>query len=92
VFENRVLRRIFGVKRGEETGDWRKPHNEELHNFVLAKQNDKFKEDEMSRVWAILFLHLFFLGPNTFKSISYSTLPTIYEIMCHALTERGFFC
>jgi hypothetical protein len=32
VFENRVLRRIFGCKRDEVTGEWRKlQHNEELH-------------------------------------------------------------
>jgi hypothetical protein len=31
--ENRVLRRIFGPKRDEVTGDWRKLHNEELHNL-----------------------------------------------------------
>jgi len=30
VFENRVLRRVFGPKRDEVTGDWRKLHNEEL--------------------------------------------------------------
>jgi hypothetical protein len=30
VFENRVLRRIFGLNRYEVTGDWRKLHNEEL--------------------------------------------------------------
>jgi hypothetical protein len=33
VFENRVLRRIFGPKRDEVTGDWRKEHNEDLHNL-----------------------------------------------------------
>jgi hypothetical protein len=33
VFESRVLRRIFGPKRNEVTGDWRKLHNEELHNL-----------------------------------------------------------
>jgi hypothetical protein len=33
VFENRVLRRIFGPKRDEVTRDWRKLHNEELHNL-----------------------------------------------------------
>jgi hypothetical protein len=35
VFENRVLRRIrvFGLERDEVTGDWRKLHNEELHNL-----------------------------------------------------------
>jgi hypothetical protein len=31
VFEKRVLRRIFGPKRDEVTGEWRKLHNEELH-------------------------------------------------------------
>jgi hypothetical protein len=33
VFENRVLRRIFGPKRDEVTGGWRKVHNEKLHNL-----------------------------------------------------------
>jgi hypothetical protein len=33
VFENRVLRSIFGPKRDEVTGEWRKLHNEELHNL-----------------------------------------------------------
>jgi hypothetical protein len=32
VFEDRVLRRIFGTKRDKETGYRRKLHNEELHN------------------------------------------------------------
>jgi hypothetical protein len=36
VFENRALRRIFGPKRDEETGDWRKLHNEELHNLYSS--------------------------------------------------------
>jgi hypothetical protein len=35
-FENRVLRRIFGPKRDEVTGEWRKLHNEELHNLYLS--------------------------------------------------------
>ena len=30
VFENRVLRRVFGPKRDEVTGEWRKLHNKEL--------------------------------------------------------------
>jgi hypothetical protein len=33
VFENRVLKRIFGLKRDEVTGDWRKLHIEELHKL-----------------------------------------------------------
>jgi hypothetical protein len=32
VFESRVLRRIFGPKRDEVTGEWRKLHSEELHS------------------------------------------------------------
>jgi hypothetical protein len=33
VLENRVLRRIFGPKRDGETGEWRRLHNEELHDL-----------------------------------------------------------
>jgi hypothetical protein len=36
VFENRVLRRICGPKRDDVTGEWRKLHNEELHNFYSS--------------------------------------------------------
>jgi hypothetical protein len=36
VFENRVLRRIFGVKRDEVIGGWRKLHNEELHKLYCS--------------------------------------------------------
>jgi hypothetical protein len=36
VFENRVLRRMFGPKRDEVTGGWRKLHNEELHGFYSS--------------------------------------------------------
>jgi hypothetical protein len=36
VFENRVLRRIYGAKRDQVAGDWRKLHNEELHNLYSS--------------------------------------------------------
>jgi hypothetical protein len=36
VFENRVLRRIFGPTRDEVTGEWRKLYNMELHNLYLS--------------------------------------------------------
>jgi hypothetical protein len=36
VFENSVLRRIFGPKRDEVTGEWRTLHNEELHNLYSS--------------------------------------------------------
>jgi hypothetical protein len=36
VSENRVLRSLFGPKRGEVTGDWRKLHNEKLRNLYFS--------------------------------------------------------
>jgi hypothetical protein len=36
VFEDRVLRRIFGPKREEVAGGWRRLHNEELHNLYAS--------------------------------------------------------
>jgi hypothetical protein len=36
VFENRVLRRIFGPKRDEVTGEWRKLHNKELRDLYSS--------------------------------------------------------
>jgi hypothetical protein len=36
VFENRVLRREFGHKRDEVTGEWRKLHNEELNDLYCS--------------------------------------------------------
>jgi hypothetical protein len=36
LFENRGLRRIFGPKKDEVTGDWRKLHNENLHDLYSS--------------------------------------------------------
>jgi hypothetical protein len=36
VLDNEVLRRIFDPKKDEMTGDWRKLHNEELHNLISS--------------------------------------------------------
>jgi hypothetical protein len=36
VFENRVLRRIFGLKRDKVTGEWRKLHNKELRDLYSS--------------------------------------------------------
>jgi hypothetical protein len=52
VFENRVLRGIFGPKRDEVTGGWRKMHNEELHNLYSSPsiiRMMKSKEGGMGR-------------------------------------------
>jgi hypothetical protein len=49
VFENRVLRRLFRPTRDEATGEWRKLHTGELHNFYTPKYHeaDKIKENEV---------------------------------------------
>jgi hypothetical protein len=46
VFENKVLRRIFGPKRAGKIGGWRKLHDEELHNLYPSPNVIK---DEMGR-------------------------------------------
>jgi hypothetical protein len=51
VFENRVLRRIFGPKRDGVTGEWRKLHNEELYN--LNSTPSKSKKVKLSREQAV---------------------------------------
>jgi hypothetical protein len=51
VFENRVLRGIFGSKRDEGTGEWRKLHSGELHN--LCSSPDIFRQIKSRRMrWA----------------------------------------
>jgi hypothetical protein len=51
VFQNRVLGGIFGPKRDEVTGEWRKLHNEELHN--LYSSPDIIKQVKSRRMrWA----------------------------------------
>jgi hypothetical protein len=51
VSENRVVRRIFGLKRDEVTGEWRKLHNEELHNVYSFP--DVIRQIKSSRMrWA----------------------------------------
>jgi hypothetical protein len=47
VFENRVLRRIFGPKRDEVTGEWRKLQNEELNDLTEYCSGDKIENNEM---------------------------------------------
>jgi hypothetical protein len=51
VSENRVLRRIFGPKGDEVTGEWRKLHNGELHNLYLSPDIIRQKKSRRTR-WA----------------------------------------
>ena len=48
VYENRMLRRIFGPKRDEVTGEWRKLHNEELN--VLYSSHNIFRAIKSRRM------------------------------------------
>jgi hypothetical protein len=52
VFENRVLRRIFGPKRDEVTGEWRKVHNEELHDVYSSPSTIRIIKSRRMR-WAV---------------------------------------
>jgi hypothetical protein len=48
-FENKVLRRILGPKRDEVTGEWRKLHNEELHNLYSSPSINRIIKSRMIR-------------------------------------------
>jgi hypothetical protein len=51
VFENRVLRKIFGPKRDEVTGEWRKLHNEELCDLYSSPNKIRIIKSRRMR-WA----------------------------------------
>jgi hypothetical protein len=59
VFENRVLRRIFGPNRDEVTGEWRKLHNEELQDLYSSPSINRIIKSwrmrwagQVARMWA----------------------------------------
>ena len=51
VFENMVLRRIFGPRRNEVTGEWRRLHNEELNGLYSSPNIVRMKKSRKMR-WA----------------------------------------
>jgi hypothetical protein len=52
VFENKVMRRIFGTKRDKVTEDWRKLHNEQLHNLYSSTNIIRMIKSRRMR-WAV---------------------------------------
>jgi hypothetical protein len=63
IFENRVLRRIFGQKRDEVTGEWRKLHNEEFRDLYsspsinrLTKSRRMRSVRNVARMWSRLMI------------------------------------
>jgi hypothetical protein len=69
VFENRVLREIFGPKRDEVTGEWRKLHNEQLNdpyslpNIVrVVKSNRMRLAGHIARMWEERVVHRVLVG------------------------------
>jgi hypothetical protein len=57
VFENRVLRRIFGPKRDEVTGEWKKLHNKELHDLYSSPSINRIIKSRRMR-WAGHVAHM----------------------------------
>jgi hypothetical protein len=51
VFENRALRKIFGLKKNKVTGGWRKLHNDELHNLYSSRSKIRIIKSRKMR-WA----------------------------------------
>jgi hypothetical protein len=52
VFENKVMRRIFGPKSDEVMGNWRKLHNEELYNLCSSPSIIRMMKSRRMR-WAM---------------------------------------
>jgi len=47
VFQNKVLRRIFGPKRDKVTGEWRETYNEELNELTKYYSGDRILKNKM---------------------------------------------
>jgi hypothetical protein len=70
VFENRVLRRMFGLKRDEVTGEWRKLHNEELH---ILYSSPKYNWEDQILINNYFSLKYYISGTFEIVGVLYST-------------------
>jgi len=57
VFENMVLRRIFGRKRDEVTGEWRRLHNEELNDLYSSPNIVRVIKSRIIIIIIIIFIY-----------------------------------
>ena len=66
VFENKVLRKIFGAKKDEITGEWRKLHDAELHalyssaNIIRSLKSRRLRLAGHVAVWSSPEIHIEF--------------------------------
>jgi hypothetical protein len=63
VFEIRIFGRIFAIKRGEDTGGWRKLHSEKLHNLysmsLLLGVVNRVGDRGMCHAWKVREIYIF---------------------------------
>jgi len=79
VFENRVLRRIFGPKRDEVTGEWRKLHNEELNPLKLNDLKRRRTAQLTSRR-CILYIYSTNICTEYFKHAAHSPFFFLFKM------------
>jgi len=81
VFENMVLRRIFGAERDEVTGEWSKLHNEELN---VLKPNDPYSDRTalLTSKRCILYIYSTNIDTDYFKHGIYSPFFPIQNAVC----------
>jgi hypothetical protein len=84
VFENRVLRRIFGSERDEVTGGWRKLYNEELHNLYSSQNIIRIIISSRVR-WVEHILHM---GERNAYNILVASLRGRYHLKDLGVDER----
>jgi hypothetical protein len=88
VFENRVLRRIFGPKRDEVTGEWRKLHNKELRDLCSAFRVIKSKRIRwitlrlmLERVFGVVWTGLICVSASTNTAINIRISSNIVKLL-----------
>jgi hypothetical protein len=74
VFENGVLREIYGVKRDEVVGKWRRLHNEKLHGLQSSPNFIRLTEDLRDAHSQKIKIHTLFRCENTNQKVDLENL------------------